>query len=66
MDALKVCAPVIQEQMIENFTKADPDYGRRVAEGLAKAKVDQAHIGSSSNREGAEIADNAGKRTDGY
>ncbi|MNN69953.1 hypothetical protein D3C81_1857800 [compost metagenome] len=52
--------------MIKNFTKADPDYGRRVAEGLSKAKVDQAHIGSASNREGAEIAEDAGKRTDGY
>lgn len=31
VDALKVCAPVIQEKMIENFTLADPDYGRRVA-----------------------------------
>jgi catalase len=32
--ALSECAPVIQERMIRHFTLADPDYGRRVAEGL--------------------------------
>uniref|UniRef100_UPI00403F349A catalase-related domain-containing protein n=1 Tax=Paenibacillus sp. FSL K6-0276 TaxID=2921450 RepID=UPI00403F349A len=66
VDALKICAPVIQNNMIEHFTKADPDYGRRVAEGLAQTKVDFAHLGSSDNRDGAEIAKQSGKQTDGY
>jgi catalase len=28
---------VIQERMIRHFTLADPDYGRRVAEGLGRS-----------------------------
>jgi catalase len=35
--ALSECAPVIQERMIRHFTLADPDYGRRVAEGLGRS-----------------------------
>ncbi|WP_339244054.1 catalase [Paenibacillus sp. FSL F4-0243] len=66
VDALKICAPVIQTNMIEHFTKADPDYGRRVAEGLAQAKADHKHLGTSENRDGAEIAEQSGKQTDGY
>ena len=34
---LKNCNPDIQARMVENFTKADPEYGRRVREGLARA-----------------------------
>ena len=34
VDALGSCDLVIQEKMIGHFTQADPDYGRRVAEGL--------------------------------
>jgi catalase len=34
---LKVCPPVIQERMVYHFTLCDPDYGRRVAEGLGIA-----------------------------
>lgn len=34
---LKVCPPVIQERMVYHFTQCDPDYGRRVAEGLGIA-----------------------------
>ncbi|PYE56551.1 catalase [Deinococcus yavapaiensis] len=33
---LKECNEVIQERMIHHFTLADEEYGRRVAEGLAK------------------------------
>ncbi len=35
--ALATCAEVIQDKMIAHFTKADPDYGRRVAEGLGRS-----------------------------
>jgi len=67
-DALKVCAPVIRDRMIQHFTNADPDYGRRVSDKLAAAlaAVDQTHIGSSDARAGAELADQSGRRTDGY
>ncbi|PZE20183.1 catalase [Paenibacillus xerothermodurans] len=36
VDALKNCKADIVQRMISYFTQADPDYGRRVAEGLAK------------------------------
>lgn len=34
----KVTQPGVQERMISIFTKVDPEYGRRVSEGLLKAK----------------------------
>ena len=52
--------------MITYFTNADPDYGRRVSEGLAQAKVEMEHLGSAAAKAGAELAENAGQRTDGY
>src|SRR5690625_2514711 len=33
-EALAICDERIQEAMIEHFTKADEDYGRRVKEGI--------------------------------
>jgi catalase len=66
VDALKVCKPHIQEKMIGHFTNADPDYGRRVAEGLAQANKESAHLGSVSAQAGADMAEQSGKRTDGY
>lgn len=39
-DALAVCDPRIQTAMIEHFTQADEDYGRRVSEGIEK-KVEE-------------------------
>src|SRR5690606_23136134 len=35
-EALAVCDKRIQDAMIEHFTKADEDYGRRVREGIEK------------------------------
>lgn len=35
-DALAICDKRIQDAMIEHFTRADEDYGRRVKEGIAK------------------------------
>jgi len=37
-DALSVCDPRIQEEMIHHFTQADEDYGRRVRENM-EAKI---------------------------
>ena len=34
VDALKQCRQDIQERMVQHFTHADSDYGRRVAEGI--------------------------------
>lgn len=49
VNALKVCAPIIQEKMIEHFTKADEEYGRRVKEGLANVleEMEQENVTSS-------------------
>lgn len=66
VNALKVCAPVIRQTMIAHFTEADPDYGRRVAEGLAKAEADPSHVGAAELREGAAIAEHAGRDADRY
>lgn len=66
VDALKVCKPHIQQKMIEHFTNADPEYGSRVAEGLAKEKVNTSHMGSDTARTSMEIAEELGKHTDGY
>ncbi|WP_284637775.1 catalase [Paenibacillus silviterrae] len=61
VNALKVCHPQIQNKMVEYFTRADAEYGRRVSEGLSKVKNEM-----SSMDEGAQLAAQAGKRTDGY
>jgi len=42
VSALQPCDTGIQQRMIEHFTQADPDYGRRVAEGLGLAPSDSA------------------------
>ncbi len=34
----RVTQPGVQERMLNIFNKVDPEYGRRVAEGLLKAK----------------------------
>lgn len=40
VNTLKSANKVIQDKMIENFTKCDPGYGHRVAEGLKNAGND--------------------------
>ncbi|QQE76343.1 catalase [Brevibacillus composti] len=67
VDALKICQPQIQEKMVEYFTKADPEYGRRVREGLEKAKQDmQAHTSSAASDQAMEQAEKMGHKSDGY
>nr|WP_270877660.1 catalase [Paenibacillus aestuarii] len=68
VNALMVCHPVIQRKMIEHFTQADADYGKRVSDGLAAAQARAAQdAGTSvSNQEGAAMAKQSGKTTDGY
>lgn len=65
---LHICRPVIQEKMIGYFTQADPDYGRRVAEELARLKrqADSHPTGTPEAREGADTAGKLGRPTDGY
>ncbi|UQZ83852.1 Catalase [Paenibacillus konkukensis] len=64
---LSVCRPHIREKMIGYFTKADPEYGRRVAEGLQLRDTRKADPNvSSSMAEGAGAARQMGGNTDGY
>ncbi len=69
VDVLKICKPDISERMIGYFSQADPEYGRRVAEGLAQALATQGptgHIGSAALQEGAVRAEQSGQQSDGY
>jgi catalase len=71
VDALKVSHPEIQKQMIENFTKADEEYGRRVSEGLAKAMKDmdshsKENTGSAEADKAVDKAKEMGHDADPY
>ncbi|WP_099355540.1 catalase [Fredinandcohnia onubensis] len=65
VDNLKVCRPEIQNKMLEYFTNADEDYGRRVREGLAKA-MDTTNNSSAAANEAVEKSKNMGQESDGY
>nr|WP_309087488.1 catalase [Domibacillus sp.] len=70
VDALSVSHPDIQKAMIGHFTKADEEYGRRVAEGLEKAKqkMDQTagDTGSAAAKKAADTAKQEGHEADPY
>lgn len=61
---------VIQDKMIENFTKADADYGRRVAEGLARARKNKGEVGAPSGatktEEGVKQAEEVSREAKPY
>jgi catalase len=64
-------APVkehIQKRMIELFTQCDPDYGRRVAEGLQKASanISKGPIGVPNSAEGVQQAEEESKEAKPY
>lgn len=65
VDNLKVCRPEIQNKMLEYFTNADEEYGRRVREGLAKA-MDTTDNSSAAANEAVEKSKNMGQESDGY
>jgi len=59
VNTLATCDKRIQDKMIEHFTLADEDYGRRVAEGLRKSTKDQEDkgpIGATSPEAGVKEA----------
>ncbi|MBL0385180.1 catalase [Tumebacillus sp. ITR2] len=65
--ALSVCKPHIQEQMIEYFTKADPEYGQRVLDGLALAnRGSNEHTSSASADSAVDAAKKMGGESDRY
>ena len=65
VDNLKVCRPEIQNKMLEYFTNADEDYGRRVREGLAKA-MDTTDTSSAAAKDAVEKSKNMGQESDRY
>jgi len=65
VDNLKVCRPEIQNKMLEYFTNADEEYGRRVREGLAKA-MDTTNTSSAAANEAVEKSKNMGQESDRY
>lgn len=68
VNTLATCQKDIQEQMIENFTKADPDYGKRVADGLKAFKQEQPSgpIGSTGAAQAVDEAINNSTPSDPY
>ncbi|NGZ73720.1 catalase [Saccharibacillus alkalitolerans] len=66
VDALSQCKPDIQERMIDYFTQADADYGRRVAEGLASAKPEDAVSGQANPDKAVEQSEEKGKEAGPY
>jgi catalase len=60
VNTLAPVAKHIQDKMIETFTKCDPEYGRRVAEGLKKSanmNIQKGPIGSARSEEGVRQAE---------
>ncbi|MFT4417033.1 catalase [Fredinandcohnia humi] len=69
VDNLKVCRPEIQNKMFEYFTNADPEYGRRVKEGVAKAMEmmkDASHTSSAAADKAVDKAEKMGHEADPY
>lgn len=56
--------------MIENFSKADEDYGRRVAEGLKNVAMNNGSVsapsGASKTEEAVKQAEEMGKEAQSY
>lgn len=53
-EALAVCDKRIQDAMIEHFTKADEDYGRRVKEGIEKVMKEMEQMKKENKLPGRE------------
>lgn len=69
VDNLKICRKEIQDKMIEYFTKADEEYGRRVKEGLAKAMEmmgDKINTSSADADKATKKAEEMGHEADPY
>ena len=67
VQGLGPCKADIRERMISYFTQADPDYGKRVAEGLATYdKAGPAPSGQRNPGQAASEAERLEHKTDGY
>ena len=66
VQALGQCRADIRERMVGYFTQADPEYGRRVAEGLAAYDKAGPATGQRDPGQAADEAARQGHKTDGY
>jgi catalase len=67
VEALKICKPHIQDKMVDYFTNADPDYGKRVRDGLENAKREMTeHMSTAAADMALHKSENMGHKTDGY
>lgn len=68
VNTLSTCRKEIQEQMIENFTQADPEYGQRVRDGLLKMKeqTSKGPIGTTDSQQAVQEAEELGQPSDPY
>ncbi|MBY0147368.1 catalase [Neobacillus niacini] len=69
VDSLKVCRPEIQNKMIEYFTHADEDYGKRVRDGVAKAmemREETTHTSTADADDATDKAKQMGHEADPY
>lgn len=68
VNALSTCRKDIQDQMIDHFTQADPDYGRRVAEGLKQEKDNNSKgpIGTTQSEQAVQKAEEWARPSDPY
>lgn len=69
VEALKVCRPEIQNKMIDYFTNADEDYGRRVRDGVDKAmemRKETTHTSTADADEATDQAQQMGHEADPY
>lgn len=64
--ALAQCTEGIRNRMIGYFTEADPEYGKRVAEGIQAAVKAKAESGQIDPYQGVDIARRAGREADPY
>ncbi|WP_423149498.1 catalase [Rubrolithibacter danxiaensis] len=68
VNTLKPTQKHIQDKMIEMFSKCDPEYGRRVAEGLKNASesIEKGPIGSTSSHTAVEEAEEKSRESKPY
>lgn len=67
-DALSICQPHIQNQMIEHFSKADEEYGRRLKESLDQTKkaTKNEHTSTLEADKAVSESQHKGKEADPY
>lgn len=66
VDALSQCKQDIRDRMIDYFTQADAEYGRRVADGLADTDGKKAVSGQIDQDQGLDMSRRKGTGADPY